>query len=103
MVVYKVFCKNYELKRAEPVGMLIERRKDLRGLNQVESGLRWAKLTFGHLVKDKQMIFVVPDELDMGTDSGIQTDKNIFTKDEFLEMIKVMEGQETERKKKGGS
>lgn len=103
MVVYKVFHKNYELKRAEPIGMLIERRKDLRGLNKVESGLRWAKLTFGHLVKDKQTIFVVPDELDLGTDSRIQMDKNVFTKDEFLEMMKVMETQETERKKVGSS
>ena len=62
MVVYKVFCKNYELKKAEPMGMLIERREDLRGMNQVESGFRWAKLAFGHSVENKQTIFVVPDE-----------------------------------------
>jgi len=31
MVVYKVFYKNFELKKGEFVGMLIERRKDMRG------------------------------------------------------------------------
>jgi len=31
MIVYKVFYKNYELKKGDLIGMLIERRKDLRG------------------------------------------------------------------------
>jgi hypothetical protein len=31
MVVYKVFYKNYELKKGEFIGMLIERRKGLMG------------------------------------------------------------------------
>jgi hypothetical protein len=100
MVVYKVFCKNYELKKAEPMGMLIERRKDLRGMNQVESGLRWAKSAFGHSVENKQTIFVVPDEWDLGTDDRVRVEKEIFTKEEFLEIMKVM-GQEAKRKKKG--
>ena len=100
MVVYKVFCKNYELKKAEPMGMLIERRKDLRGMNQVESGLRWAKSAFGHSVENKQTIFVVPDEVDLGTDDRVRMEKEIFTKEEFLEIMKVM-GQEAKRKKKG--
>ena len=30
MIVYKVFYKNYELKRGELMGTLKERRKDLR-------------------------------------------------------------------------
>ncbi len=47
--MYKVFYKNYDFKKGEPIGMLIERRKDLRGMKQVKSGLRWAKLTFGSL------------------------------------------------------
>ena len=43
MIIYKVFYKNFELKKGEFVGMmLIERRKDMRGKNQIESGMRWA-------------------------------------------------------------
>jgi len=63
MVVYKVFYRNYELKKGELIGSMIERRKDLRGKCQLESGLRWAKWTFGRIVKDKHSIFVVPNEL----------------------------------------
>lgn len=63
MIVYKVFYKNYELKKGELMGVLVERRKDLRGKNCLESGLRWAKFTFGHLVKDKNALFVVPNEI----------------------------------------
>ena len=88
MVVYKVFYKNYDLKKGELVGVLIERRKDLRGRSQIESGLRWAKLTFGHLVKDKQMIFVVPDEMNLGTDAIVFLEKGILTNQEFWELMK---------------
>jgi hypothetical protein len=62
MIVYKVFYKNYGLKRGELIGALAEQRKELRGKTKVEAGLRWAKLTFGHLVKDKHKIFIVPHE-----------------------------------------
>jgi len=62
MIIYKVFRKNYQLKQAELVGILIERRKDLRGKTRVESGLKWAKLVFGQIGRDKQAIFVIPDE-----------------------------------------
>ncbi len=65
IIFYKIFYKNYELKRGELMGVLTERRKDLRGKTQFESGMRWARLNFGGLVKDKQAIFVVPDELDL--------------------------------------
>ena len=51
MVVYKVFYKNFKLKKGEFVGMLIERRKDMRGETQLESAMRWAKLAFGCMVK----------------------------------------------------
>lgn len=54
MVIYKVYYKNYEFKKGEFLGMLIERRKDLRGLTRIESGLRWAKLAFGRLVKEEK-------------------------------------------------
>ena len=63
MIAYKVFYKNYELKRGELMGILIERRKDLRGMMQIESGLKWARSTFGGFVGNKQLIFVVPREL----------------------------------------
>jgi hypothetical protein len=60
MLVYKTFYKNYELKRSELLGVLVERRKDLRGMNHLESGMRWGRSIFGSMVKDKQSIFVVP-------------------------------------------
>ncbi len=69
MVEYRVFCKNYVLKKPEFIGSLIERRKDLRGKSQLESGLRWAKVKFGHMVKDKQSIFIVPSEVKPGKDA----------------------------------
>ena len=69
MIVYKVFYKNYELKRGELMGTLTERRKDLRGRSRLESGSKWAKLAFGHMVKDKDAIFVVPDGLNLKNDT----------------------------------
>ena len=99
MIVYKVFYKNLELKKGKFIGALIERRKDLRGTNLFDAGLRWAKLTFGHLVKDKQGIFVVPDELNFGNDNRLLVEKGIFTKEEFLEIVKVVDrGMKRERK-----
>jgi hypothetical protein len=62
---YKIFYKNYELKRSELLGVFTERRKYFRGKTQFESGTRWARLEFGGVVKDKQAIFIVPDELDL--------------------------------------
>jgi hypothetical protein len=63
MVTYKVFYKNYEQNKGELLGTLHERRNDLRGRSRFESGMRWARLTFGGLVKDKQALFVVPEEV----------------------------------------
>jgi hypothetical protein len=91
MVVYKVFYKNYELKKGDLIDMLIERRKDLRGMKQVESGLRWAKLTFGPIVKDKKAIFVVPNELKLGRDTKWLVEKGVFNKEELYGMIKLVE------------
>jgi hypothetical protein len=31
MIVYVVFCKDYEHRKGELMGMLVERRKDTRG------------------------------------------------------------------------
>jgi hypothetical protein len=99
MIIYKVFYKNYDLKKGELMGALIERRKDLRGKSRVESGLRWARLTFGQTVKDKHAIFVVPDELDLKSNRIAPVDKMIFTKEEFCRM---MSGPDQEMKSEGG-
>ena len=96
MVVYKVFYKNYELKKGELIGTLIERRKDLRGMKELESGLRWAKLAFGPMVKDKKAIFVVPSELKLENDSKWFMGKAILTRGEFHAMVKLV-GQEMKR------
>ncbi len=99
MVVYKVFYKNFELKKGEFMGMLIERRKDLRGKTQVESGMRWAKLAFGRMVKDERTIFVVPNELKLGINTKWLIEKGVFTKEELLGVNKLI-GQETKRDNK---
>jgi hypothetical protein len=88
MVVYKVFYKNFNLKKGEFVGILIERRKDMRGKTQIESAMRWAKLAFGRIVKDEKTIFVVPKELDLGIHAKAVIEKVIFTKEEILGMGK---------------
>jgi hypothetical protein len=59
-------------------------------MKQVESGLRWAKLTFGHMVKDKQSIFVVPNELKLESDTKWLMEKGVFTKEELLGMVKLV-------------
>ena len=90
MIVYKVFYKNYELKKGELMGVLIERRKDLRGRSQVESGLRWAKLTFGSIVKDNKTIFVVPNELKLKGETKWLIEKGVFSKEELQGMVKLI-------------
>jgi hypothetical protein len=91
MVVYKVFYKNFELKKGEFVGMLIERRKDMRGKTQLESAMIWAKLAFGGMVEDEKTIFVVPKELKLGINAQSIIEKGIFTKEEILGMGKPVE------------
>ena len=88
MVVYKVFYKDFELKKGEFMGMLIERRRDLRGKNQIESATKWAKFAFGSMVKDKNTIFVVPNELKLGINNKWIIEKGIFTKQEILRLGK---------------
>ena len=90
MVVYKVFYKNFKLKKGEFVGMLIERRKDMRGETQLESAMRWAKLAFGRMVKDEKTIFVVPKELKLGIKTKSIIEKGIFAKEEILGMGKLV-------------
>jgi hypothetical protein len=91
MMVYVVFCKDYEHKKGELMGMLVERRKDMRGKSQLESGLRWARLAFGHLVKDKKDIFVFPKEMKIGEEKSLLVEKGLFTKGEFLEVMKTID------------
>ena len=91
MVVYKVFYKNFELKKGEFVGMLIERRKDLRGRNQIESGMRWAKLTFGRILEDEKTMFVIPSELKLDIHSKWIIGKGIFTKEEMMGMARLVD------------
>jgi hypothetical protein len=91
MVVYKVFYKKFELKKGEFVGMLIERRKDLRGRTQLESGMRWAKVAFGSMVKDKKTMFVVPNELKLGFHTKWIIEKGVFTKEEIIGMSKLVD------------
>ena len=97
MTVYVVFCKDYEHRKGELMGMLVERRKDMRGETQWQSGAKWAREAFGHLVKDKKDIFVFPKEMEMNVDDErLLVEKGIFTKEEFLEVGKKI-NQEMKR------
>jgi hypothetical protein len=97
MIVYVVFCKDYEHRRGELMGMLVERRKDTRGETQWESGAKWARQAFGHLVKNKKDIFVFPKEMEINDDKGLLVETGIYSKEEFLEVMKTMD-QEINRK-----
>ena len=103
MVVYVVFCKDFEHKKGELMGMLVERRKDMRGHTRWESGVKWARQAFGHLVKDKKDIFVFPKEMELNDDDEkLLVEKGIFTKEEFVEVEKRIK-QEMQRKIGDGS
>ena len=91
MIIYKVFCKNYELKQGELMGALVERRKGLRGKTRVESGLRWARLVFGQMGRDKQAIFVVPYEVNLKENIIMPVEKMVFTKEEFFGMMRRLD------------
>jgi len=91
MIVYVVFRKDYEHRKGELMGILVERRKKMRGETPLESGLRWARLAFGHLVKDKKDIFVFPKEMKISDDKRLLVDKGVLTKEEFLEVGRVID------------
>jgi hypothetical protein len=99
MIVYVVFRKDYEHRKGELMGMLVERRKDMRGKTPLDSGLRWARLAFGHLVKDKKDIFVYPKEMRISEDKRLLVEKGVFTKEEFLEVVREI-NQDMKRKAK---
>jgi hypothetical protein len=99
MIVYVVFRKNYVHKKGELMGMLVERRKDMRGQTQWESSLKWARWAFGHLVKDKKDIFVFPKEMKISDDKILLVGKGILTPEEFSEVVKGI-NQEMDRERK---
>lgn len=76
MIVYKVFYKDYYRRKSVFLGTLIERRKGLRGMSQLESGSKWAKCIFGEKVKDIKRIIVVPKKVKQGSDNGIRFSGN---------------------------
>jgi len=86
VIVYKVLCKNYKLRQGQLMGALAERRKDLRGKSRVESGLKWARLVFGQMVRDKQTIFVIPYELNFKDNTIDPVEKMGFSKEESFRM-----------------
>jgi hypothetical protein len=80
MIVYKVFYKDCYRKKIVLLGTLTERRKDLRGMSQLESGLKWAKFAFGNRVEDIKRIIVVPKEVEQAGDNGIRFIANALNK-----------------------
>jgi hypothetical protein len=88
MMVYVVFRKDYEHRKGELMGMLVERRGEMRGLTVQESGLKWARRAFGHLVEDKRDIYVLPKQLKISEDKMLLVEKGIFSKEEFWEVMK---------------
>lgn len=99
MMVYKVFYKNYELKKGEFVGMLVERRKNSRGKTHLECGLRWARLTFGRRVKDERAIFVIPDDLKPRSDTEWLMEKGVFTRVDLFAMVKPIDEEIKKRRR----
>jgi type II secretory pathway predicted ATPase ExeA len=93
MIAYKIYCKDYRLKRGRLLGVLVERRNDLRGESQFKSALKWAISAFGDSVKANQSIVVVPakmqetdaDPRDIGKISGP-------SKSELSELDYLLEG-----------
>ena len=71
MILYRVFYKDCYRKKIVLLGTLIERRKALRGMSELESGLKWAKFAFGEQVKDIKRIIVVPKEVEQAGENGI--------------------------------
>ncbi len=66
MIIYKVYYWDDEKEGRELIGVLYERRGDLRGLTHLESGLKWATMVFGGLVNDRKVLVVEPKELKEG-------------------------------------
>ena len=89
MIIHKVYCKDNQLRQRNLLGVMAERREHLRGKSELESGLRWARVTFGGSVKDKTSIFVVPKELETGDAPVTFMEKRIYSKLEFLSVVRT--------------
>jgi type II secretory pathway predicted ATPase ExeA len=87
MIVYKVFSKDYEHEIVTLLGMLAERRGDLRGKTRLEAGLTWARIVFVGSAKDKEAIFVVPKEVEAGYATRVLMKRTIFYKDELVDLV----------------
>ena len=88
MIVYVVFRKEYLYRKGELLGILVERRKDMRGMTPLESGLIWARMAFGHLVKNKKDIYVFPKEMKINKDEKLLVEKGVFTKEEYMKVLR---------------
>jgi len=99
MIVYKVFSKNYDLRTDELVGVLTERRSNLRGRTRLESASRWARLMFGHMVRDKHSIFVVPDEFNYVSDAKMFAEETPIRKEELCRIIEARPNGKMERQR----
>ena len=76
MIVYKVLYKDCYRKKIVLLGTLVEKRKGLRGLSHLESGLKWAKSVFGNQVQDIKRIIVVPKEVNQAGANKIVSSSN---------------------------
>jgi hypothetical protein len=63
MVVYKIYCKDYQRRQCQLIGCLPERRISVRGRTSLGTVLKWARATFINLPKDTRQILVVPKEM----------------------------------------
>ncbi len=97
MIVYKVFSKDYEHEKVTLLGMLAERRADLRGKTRMEAGLTWARLTFGDSAEDKGSLFVVPKEVEAGHATKVLMKRAVFHGGDLLELVDPL----TPARKKG--
>jgi general secretion pathway protein A len=86
MIIYKVYSKDYALRKGRLLGVLSERRSNLRGESYFESGLRWARLTFGHSLKDRQSLFVVPQGLEEEGVANGHPESEMVTARDFVGM-----------------
>ena len=70
----------------------------MRGQTKWESGTKWARQAFGHLVKDKKDLFVFPKEMEIN-DGRLLVEKGTFTKEEYLELEKKISQEMKSRAK----
>ena len=62
----------------------------MRGKNQIESAMRWARLAFCRMVKDEKRSSC-PNELKLAINTKWIVEKGIFTKEEIMGMAKLVD------------